>query len=961
MVNIDVSKNSALEPGLHTKISELELAVSPDFQHEVDSFEKIDRPALPFVNQDKTFINVLRGLATKFPYVILVGNPGIGKSMIIDYITEHLTGKRSNDELEKIMPEAVPIMEKIQSRLNEFQNREYIVLANLENPFKPVVVPYTNSDHAESDADNTSFFAVDISNFLYSYSKDPHSKIKTKYDDIESFLESLDFEIKAMLNYFYSETLHNLAESDSNAGIICYPEFDKITAGNREITGRLQLKYDGSLSESDPFLLSLAGYPKSAKNQEVSKLLELIESNSVSKYFQEDFIDMWNKVGNSNVKGLSQSEIQELFIEKFNQATNDLYTAVKEYIGQKQINSNDDVREYLIRKMSWPKTPHVDDSTLDEIISGITKIGEEYKEQIFNPIIVSWIDSVVKYFKDYPSLVKNSLRRLLTNTSWHDEMPFPYDPADSKTTFKLPHGRYEVSIQTILNPNYLNAENSISKTISATQIPENQVRNLFAEFDINERPPHAYIDALGPFFSSGIIVFDDCFSSFIESLADRSDKHTYVSKRDFLKYLQENILTVSHSGVDFEFEAPKILLGADNNDPFVRIDGFFLLDEQGFRSRIELIQMPYFIKNTPTARENTIGLAYDIFSRETAHTQDMEIAPEVINILLKKMSNNGYLNVEYRNLEQTISSIVAYAQSKDVSRITIETLKDKIRSEVPEGFFYFVEAENGFGGHFDPYDNSESKIGTANGLYVFGHSTDTVGGIMHIDSNLIKYRSLSDKVFGFVDIESDMTDETNIKGFSLATNYIMALLSEKGLMENPNWRVSTHYSETWSGTGGASASTATAISILSRLSGEPIYLNRFFTGTLEPNGVGRIGQIGGTFYKGLVPYKLSQMGKAMDVNRPMYFLFPAENLKDLSRDLAVDAFGMLDEIVCLPIITFPQAYYLATSGPEITEDQWRNSINYGAENLEKTLTKVEYNLPRKNRVFSLKGALKKRF
>jgi hypothetical protein len=210
-------------------------------------------------------------------------------------------------------------------------------------------------------------------------------------------------------------------------------------------------------------------------------------------------------------------------------------------------------------------------------------------------------------------------------------------------------------------------------------------------------------------------------------------------------------------------------------------------------------------------------------------------------------------------------------------------------------------------------------------------------------------------------------DETANKGYTLAISFLNDLfynIRRPGLNSKEGWQVLTESVGEKYGFGGDSASLVMAISILSTLSGTPVYTNRFFTGTLQPNSgalmqdqqqkpektektektesaEGEAGQIGAVYTKSLTPTRIHQRLEESGKKRDIYFIFPSGNRRELVEEVATDPFGVESRVTCIPVQNVEQAFYLATCGEQIASADIKDIDKRSKAYFAKTLDKVK--------------------
>jgi len=404
-------------------------------------------------------------------------------------------------------------------------------------------------------------------------------------------------------------------------------------------------------------------------------------------------------------------------------------------------------------------------------------------------------------------------------------------------------------------------------------------------------------------------------------------------REQFLEYLQTGTMSlVQSNGITYNIKSPKIILGCCNEDPFKTIEGIFVKDESGLRSRIKTINVPSLTLNSEKSRQGSLSVLYGaITSFNKSHSSKLELDDETASLLLNLNVDDisGYVDLRYRSFVQNIEDLCAYAISKNETKLTSDLIKDKIKETLPLTYFSSVDSEKRYGSYFNL---SEKCVGHVCGLSTSG---DAPGVLFHVNSQFIPgFEQVlgSFKRFKLVDVESAMTDETTFKGYELVKDYVQNILGSSGLdvekmKKCGNWKLKTHFGGNWNKMGGPSASMATTVSVVSAFTGDPIYKNRFMTGTIDPMS-GECGVIGGTYLKSLIPYRLKEITKKLTGNEEdMYFLFPIANKADLEKDLLFDPFDVKNKVTFLPIVDFAQAYLLSTCGKKITKNIWESSLD----------------------------------
>jgi len=968
-----------LKPGIIKEIGDKQIPTFPDYTGEINEFREqkaSKKPQLPFVNQDKVLLQVARTLSTSYPYCVLVGESGIGKSMVLDYAVSILTGKVKLDELKKVMPEAVPLFKKIIDQTSRFEHRKYISVPNLADPLNVDTIAYTNQEHLDNDMQLALTFSNEISNLLKTY-------VRLNKDNLRMNMSQKDFGkfVTSKMHSIYIDIFEQVSEN-----LVLKKKKDSM---KKEPVALLEFNIPAEVYQNKKDVAAHITFTANKKDQKgKKKKLLLKHKQEIIQDAKDLFNELLYQVSIIEIPQITKNEQQVLFKKQVDDYMSNIIAPLYEQCKNMSIRNQELLRAILLKKVNYfiPERK-ISPKTIDDVLERLDDFRSSFIKDVKSEKLRAWMESVVDYFKSERKVIENNLvemvkfdehenHRLRTEIrklrkledlkklediilgkkhekkKQDDEKKPKFPERQHWSIFHVPHGRCKFDIDEILCVRDYGYDFPTTKGVTWTKLGEINRETLFGTFDYDEDepdekldPPHRTISTLGPFFKSGMLIFPDSFKGFIEAI-------TYAPgmKEQFLEYLQTGILTVINGGVSYRFEAPKIILGCDNEDPFLITDGtIFVRDEVGFRGRIKTIDVPAEANNTKEVRKGTIKVLYDAIAKYVANSKTkgkpglkLDITDQAANMLLQTTTESERLtSLGYREFVNVIEEICSYAVSKEKNTITAELLKEHIKDQIPPYFFYYVEREQEFGGYFD---RPAKQIGCVNGLSVFPTMPAEVVKVRSYFKPGIDPINEGKKHFELVDIESKMTNATTIKGYELAKDFVtgtIAAAQNKGKLPllGCDWQLKTHFGENWYGLGGPSASLAIALSNLSALSNEEMYKNRFVTGTIDPTN-GNVGEIGGTYHKGLIPFRIKELLEARGMREEVYFLFPAPNLKDFTQDIIFDPFGLEQKVVCLPITTFAQAYHLFTCGPAITVDDWKNAQKLGEKKLEQTVERV---------------------
>lgn len=943
-----------------------------NFLEDIKEFHKIkvNKEKLPFVNQEKTFKQIARVFSSQYPYVVLVGEPGIGKSMILNYVSDILTGKKTLNDLKKVQPETVPLFKKIINRVNKYERLSYLTLPSLQDPLNVTLVPYNDEEKMYNDHHIAQCFCSEISDSVSEFIEDNPQEIKFTFTEkqMRSFFKDNIHSLYKKINTTANDMIFDKCK-EYRSSIISLIDLNLIKKTKEySIEANWNLNLDNEVEKA--VILALkpeAGYKSERINISLKDLEKGLSNTVIPSKFSSNIDRLILDVIQSEI---SNSELtpNQIFEEEFENYKKQINEIKKNYKSGK-IKTQIDLLRILNKKDYSSNTPvMVSDSTLNLINNELEKILNDYtKETNVSKDILSWMNTIVNYFHKNKNIVKNSLNeqyggiRAFEDNDLEDNDLENKDKKEDKNieknhkkdkdfnfTFELKHGKHTMSIYDILKSDYILGDSSTDEGITCNKIGSLDEETLFGSFsDTSEIiPPHLTINSLGNFFKGGILLFQDSFGDFIKTIVT-SEKSKNSMKEQFLEYLQTGIMSlVQSNGVTYHIKSPKIILGCCNEDPFQRIESIFIKDEAGLRSRIKTIEVPKITLDSKKSRQGSLEVLYNAIEEfNKDHSSSLKLNDETANLLLNLNINsiNGYVDLKYRSFVQSLEDLCAYAISKNKKEITSALIKNKIKETLPLTYFSRIDFEKRYGKYFNM---PEKEIGHVCGLSTSG---DGPGSLFHVNSQFIPgfenvFGNL--KRFRMVDVESEMTDETTFKGYELVKDFVQNILGNSGLKveemnSKGNWKLKTHFGGNWSKMGGPSASMATTVSVISALTGDAIYKNRFMTGTID-SMTGECGVIGGTYHKSLIPYRIKEITEKLSGKKEkMYMLYPVVNKSDLERDLLFDPFNVRNNVTFYPIVNFAQAYLLSTCGKEITKETWETSLEQKDEVMKKIYSKIK--------------------
>lgn len=956
-----MSKKGGLEgmlsPGLRRESSGSNIPVFPSYAKDVASFKR-PAAALPFVNQEQSFMQVARALATGYPYVVLIGESGIGKSMVLDHVVDVITGKVSLAELKKRLPQAVPLFSKVIDKARTFEQRHYLLLPNLRDPMNPVSFAYT--DIAKAEADNTvaEEFCVAVRDYLAGFAEDNKENIRIRLtrsqftklvrSSVQELYADLYVDVMDEVYKRKDDRTPNRAVTLDGVLSVIGLRLPKVLRTGPKGGWRL---HNADKEQALAVMREDAGYTLSRGSLTKGEIETGLANTVLPRIVRDGFDKLMFDVRHVDIID-AEGENEAILHEEFRQYTDKSVQELGARIAQRKLRNQRDVVGYVKAEHQPYYPPRtISEGTISLVVKRLEAILEDSLAHGGSAQLNDWMRSVVSYFSTEPRVLSDAFESMLQeieHSKFHEVEADDDDEDDDEIpAFAIRHGESAIHIEELLEPNFFKQVGS-SSGISWTKVGDVDEEALFATYaqDMDELPPHRRLGSLGQFFRHGLLLFRDSFSDFIEIITHRDvDKKRPAMREQFLEYLQSGVFTLLNKGVTYKLEAPRMILACDNEDPFQTIKGaFFVRDETGLRGRIRTVDVPAIAQNTADARQGTLRVIYDAldsFNKRHKRAERLSLNNEAAAMLLSStLLTENLASLRYRSFTQLVEDTCAFALSNGVRTITPAILRERFKDTYfYPGFFESVDREKKFDGYFS---QPKAGVGNMNGLAIY---EDGSGILCKLRSYLVPPLAErgGHRKFELIDISSKLAGKSTIKGYRLAADFIQRLVGGKGIPES-DWCVKTHFKDEWHMGDGPSASTAIAISMFSAMTNMPVYKNRFITGTLDP-GNGEVGQIGGSYWKSLVPLRLRDICPAK-CKDGMYFLFPAVNMVEYTQDSIFDPWDVKKKLSIIPVQTFAQAFYLATCGPRITTDQVKHADEHGDALMHEGIKRLQETLKR---------------
>jgi len=133
--SVNERSNLYIRPGIYSDISGQHFPTATSYAGEIDVvLDERTRSVFPFRNQRTTFIDILESLLGPLPYCVLLGHPGIGKTMELDFIYEVLNGDVNLEEIITKDNEVGQLLSQLKKAAAEVKPYDQLLLPDLNNP-----------------------------------------------------------------------------------------------------------------------------------------------------------------------------------------------------------------------------------------------------------------------------------------------------------------------------------------------------------------------------------------------------------------------------------------------------------------------------------------------------------------------------------------------------------------------------------------------------------------------------------------------------------------------------------------------------------------------------------------------------------------------------------------------------------------------------------------------------------
>jgi len=920
----------------------------------VPEIEAIGNKSLEFhiANRHEDITKLLRKVAyAEKPNFAITGEPGIGKTLIVNYVVDVVTGKINLPEDH----EWYPLFDEIKTKAREFQTRDYLFLPNLSDSYRPVVLDFVNGE-IKSANDKAEAFCNDVVRLFENIGLEekifPHFE-KTEFKDYLTLATKRIYEtLYRKMNSVVSEApasfdfsvVKDLTGYSISYGFMDKIAWDDIKTGLKMRSLRVYKRCrDGKKRR----------YQTRVTEQQVRKKLH----KDLREEIKGSVIQMLSIVNEAYVPGLDLEQKKQVLLDVLKGLKQEYDSASKLYKKDKGL-----VQYYhALAKLKASASPDLKLSkdSLEWCNKNLEQILDTYKDTT-HPALYGWMNSVVRYFRENAETVSRQIlecymeargERVIKrdNKSISITLSHPFADVESEE-FTLPHGGNNMYLKFILDPKQVllskageicvKFPTSFNKEDMWGKIgkPDSNNNDDDDSDDDDDSPPHRKFTP-GYLMGSSMVVLVDNMQGFFKALLGSEVQDAAARRQAILTFVEEGKLMIEDKGTTFAIHSPTMIVGCDNENPFVKFHGTYAdiyETDESMRSRFTVYELNEFAQNSPRARKETIGVINTAVNDFNAkHKLNLRLSPKVTDQLLIEWSWPDLLNLDYRRLRARVMELLGFARMKGDNICSLEHLIEDEKENEPKWIHHFVDNKI-----YDMIKNPPEKaVGEVNGvhLYDFG-SRHMPGEVSTIRSAVIvDTPSSTGKNFQQYNIDAKLTDKTAIKGFNEAVDFV------KRQIGSPVRFISKTTFHRDFEVAGDSASLAHAVAICSALSETPIYSKTVYTGNLSFFD-GTVGPIGGVYNKARTVWRANQMLNK-DKNKRMRFVFPVENYRELTEMLKTSSYPIEKEIDLIPVNTFAEAFYLGATNTKINTETLPQKAN---TLWDKTLEQIKANVKRWN-------------
>lgn len=918
---------------LVTKIGNIVLPEPRTYIAEVEGFEA---NGFPIANRKDDISALLRRIAySRYPNFAILGPSGIGKTMSIDYIVDLITGKIELDEDDRWQP----LVQRIQERAKEYQKKDFLFLPNLQNPFEPYALDYVGGKIKQAE-EQANVFCRELVSFFQQIGQRKEVHPSFTEEEFREYVED-------SANHIYQTLYEQLA------AVTPHPAEFKVTIGPSFHRYTFSLKF---LEKKIPYQQIRKEIGIRGKKE--SDVIKSALKKQLRFEIKASMMCLFKEVNDIKIEGLGKREKRDIVTEIFDDVYRD-YQGISSLFRKNEFEYYSALRQ---RQGEGGIGLRISPQSIDWCIAELKGMRERYARGA-DPKLENWMRFVIEYFtsnrKTLSSLILEHYKRVNQYAYRMGQKAIGLfcgalilspEKESSDLAFKIQHGKHEIALRDVLAPHaYTQSSESgelcvrhprdITKQALLGEISNAETKEDEDEDDFYWRrkpkkkvivtPPHLRFKP-GYLVDSSVLVMPDNLQAFFRALLGTEKKEAEARRQTILTYFQSGDLVYQEKGVTFKIHCPTIVIGSDNELPFLK-KSIEKEDEyepdEAMTSRFVVAQWDSYAPNTPEARRGTIAVickALDDFNQD--NQTSLKFSSEVTDWFLVSSVNGDSLSVNYRTLDKDVRAVLEWAKSRDIEEVSLSTIKDYNKSNEPRNRFSLVNAR-----HESMIAQPPKSIsGAIYGVAFQGMSV--MADLFPVRSKVIPDKARENQPnFCAYDLDAKLVSPSTIKGYDEAVGFLRSQLEEPS-----RFIVNTSFHRNIFQVAGNSASLAIALSLWSAITGEDLYQNRVFTGTVSFFD-GSVGPIGGVYDKGLAVWRWHHL---MNGRNPedYFFIYPAENHRELAQSAATSPFS-LEETVMIPVTSFQEALYLATA-EKIEPDMFESLPEKAKEHFQKSRAKL---------------------
>ncbi|MBT4248049.1 hypothetical protein HOD83_00460 [Candidatus Woesearchaeota archaeon] len=894
---------------LHDKVANWNLTPPQSYKGEIEDFNA--EGAFMIANREDDVGKLLEELAySTTSNFVLLGTPGIGKSMAVDYIMDLITGKKTPAKESWVKHVA-----QIRKKAARFQQRDYMFLPNLEDAFSPVVIDFVNGEMDDRYA-AAKDFSEQIINF---FEQTPYDdKIFPKFTKAEfanyalASANDIQQRLYQTLNKIIVEpAVFHISPKKNLRGTVLKEEFlDKVSytqlknayTGYAEVNTKQRRKLD--------------------THEKVRTKLRAVLKKEISPALKK----LYSDVDYIHVDDVSKEEKRQILLESF-RTVNAQYKDISDVYLQEGAFafSRELLRASKHKKPKLQISAESIDYCLESLENIVRGFDGKVEDRVYHWMKTSAVafrtgrkhlaENLLEYYRDVSAgniiFIPPPANRTSSKPTWRHKNISWYLPK-----FEMDHGKTSYSISQIFSPKKYTQSSRLGKLsikYPETITKESLLGKIMTDSDEDSLPPPHRRYEPGYLMDSSILVMPDNMKAFFEAILTAEKQTSDAKRQTLLTFFQSGRLLVQEEGLSFDMYSPTLVLGCDNRVPFRMVSAEKtneLVIDHAMQRRFVVQYWYDSMENTSESRKGTmlvIQQALEKFNTETS--SEMILTPEAIDWLIRETSTPYSINLRYDKLaKERVAGLLMFGKSQSITAIGLDEIKKYISSKEPKNKFQDVDAL--FDAQIVTYPSKQvGAMNSVNAYEVKRGSGDVFPEIISLRSSEV----LDDHGgFDLYDLRAHLVEGETTKGYEEAADFV-----KRQVDEPMHFKLRTSFHQMPDYKKGDADSLAMAISMMSAITGDEVYQNRFCTGNLSAHD-GSIGSVKNVFDRALGVNRWHELMAEEDDKH--FFMFPADSFRDLSEHILTSPHPVEDNVEMVPVMNFEQAYYLSTALEITAED-----------------------------------------